>query len=357
MKKSNSFTNCVLDWYDKNARVFPWRLSPVQVRKGFLPDPYHIWLSEIMLQQTTTSTVQPYFKKFVEIWPTVADLANAREDNVMGEWAGLGYYARARNLLSCAKIISRDYAGKFPSNQEKLLELPGIGQYTASAIVSIAFNSPSVVVDGNIERVICRIFNIRKPVKKAKKLIYSYAEVLSSSERPGDYAQALMDIGATICSPRKPLCSNCPLKTACRAFKNNTAHLLPSKPEKKIRPTRYGIAYLYLISNDSILLEKRPNSGLLGGMLSVPCSEWTAKKNYRPQPPIESDNLVGIDGYVKHMFTHFNLELKVYRSTLKTIPEGFICKKLSPSNIRSLPKLIQKVVFHAVSNESPQYSE
>jgi A/G-specific adenine glycosylase len=224
--------NKLLDWYDCNAREMPWRIAPKNRLAGTQPNPYHVWLSEIMLQQTTVASVKPYFTKFTKKWPTIFDLANAKDDEVMGAWAGLGYYARARNLLKCARLIAKNKSGKFPEEMEALLKLPGIGPYTASAISSIAYDNPETVVDGNVERVISRIFNVHTELPKAKKELSVLAKQLTPKLRSGDYAQAIMDLGATICKPKIPNCDICPWVNHCISKRAGTSVYLPRKIKK-----------------------------------------------------------------------------------------------------------------------------
>ncbi|WP_306341251.1 A/G-specific adenine glycosylase, partial [Shimia marina] len=219
----------LLEWYDHNARKMPWRISPADRKAGVRPDPYRVWMSEIMLQQTTVAAVKDYFLRFTERWPSVTDLAAAQDADVMAEWAGLGYYARARNLLKCARVVTDDLNGVFPGTVEELLKLPGVGPYTAAAVASIAFDEPATVVDGNVERVMARLFDVHTPLPTAKPELTDLAESLTPQERPGDYAQAVMDLGATICSPRNPACGLCPWRTPCQARLAGTAADLPKK--------------------------------------------------------------------------------------------------------------------------------
>lgn len=311
----------LLLWYDANARVMPWRTSPADRKAGHLPDPYRVWMSEVMLQQTTVAAVRSYFLRFTELWPTVTDLANADDAAVMGEWAGLGYYARARNLLKCARVVASDFGGTFPDTHGALLKLPGIGPYTASAIASIAFDRPETVVDGNVERVISRLFAVHTPLPTAKPELTALAADLTPNERPGDYAQAVMDLGATICTPRNPTCGICPWINACQARTTGIAADLPRKLPKKAKPTRVGIAYLARRQDGAWLLETRPDKGLLGGMLGWPGTEWSidAQAEAPPCPAIWSDP----GGEVRHTFTHFHLKLSLRVAVLSgtEVPE------------------------------------
>ena len=298
----------LLDWYDRHARAMPWRVGPAARRAGEAPDPYRVWLSEIMLQQTTVAAVKSYFNAFTTRWPTVKALAAAPDGDVMAAWAGLGYYARARNLLKCARVVAADHGGRFPADHATLLTLPGVGPYTAAAIAAIAFDAPETVVDGNVERVMARVFDEHTPLPAAKPILTDHAARLTPDIRPGDYAQAVMDLGATICTPRRPACGLCPWRTACTAWINGTAADLPKKTPKKRKPTRLGIAYLARRVDGAWLLERRPDRGLLGGMLGWPGSEW----DEAPQeaPPIRAEWRT-LEAEARHTFTHFHLRLTV----------------------------------------------
>jgi len=315
----------LLEWYDVHARDMPWRIGPAARKAGVLPDPYRVWMSEIMLQQTTVATVRDYFKRFVARWPTVADLAAAQDTDVMGEWAGLGYYARARNLLKCARVVVDQHGGAFPTDNADLLKLPGIGPYTAAAVSSIAFDLPFTVLDGNVERVMARMYDIHTPLPNAKPELMAKAEALTPRMRPGDYAQAVMDLGATICSPKSPACGTCPWRTPCAARVAGTAAELPAKTPKKAKPIRHGTVYLAQRENGAWLLETRPDKGLLGGMLGWPGSDWLDVSAVRPlgTPPIDA-NWQTLSGEVRHTFTHFHLILtvKVAQVTSNAEPEN-----------------------------------
>ena len=307
----------LLDWYDRHARALPWRVPPEDSRAGLRPDPYRVWLSEVMLQQTTVAAVKDYFHRFTTRWPTVADLAAAEDGEVMGEWAGLGYYARARNLLKCARAVVADHGGVFPDTRDALLTLPGIGPYTASAIAAIAFGRPETVVDGNVERVMARLHDIHTPLPAAKPELTEAAAALTPQARPGDYAQAVMDLGATICTPRSPACGICPWRDPCRARVAGTAADLPRKTPKKAQPVRRGIAYVVRRTDGAWLLERRPDRGLLGGMLGWPGSDWI--EGAPPEaPPVAADWTV-LDAEARHTFTHFHLLLEV---RIATLPQG-----------------------------------
>ena len=304
--------SALLDWYDVHARTMPWRVGPADRKQGNTPNPYAIWMSEIMLQQTTVATVKDYFVRFQTRWPTVRDLAAAEDADVMGEWAGLGYYARARNLLKCARVVVDDWGGEFPADHAALLTLPGVGPYTAAAVASIAFDLPHAVLDGNVERVMARLYDIHTPLPAAKPELMAHATALTPNARPGDYAQAVMDLGATICSPKSPACGICPWRDPCLARARGTAADLPRKTPKKAKPTRHGTVYLAQRRDGAWLLETRPEKGLLGGMLGWPGSDWTEVTAPRPQgsPPIAA-HWQKVAGEVRHTFTHFHLMLDV----------------------------------------------
>lgn len=296
----------LLAWYDRTARVMPWRIGPQERRAGARPDPYHVWLSEVMLQQTTVAAVRDYFRRFIARWPTVAALAAAEDAEVMAEWAGLGYYARARNLLKCARAVAA--RGAFPATAEGLRALPGIGPYTAAAIASIAFDEAATVVDGNVERVVARIWAVQTPLPAAKPALTELAARLTPRARPGDHAQAMMDLGATICTPRNPACPACPVAGFCKARAEGLAAELPRKAPKPEKPTRLGFAYVAINAQGGILLERRPERGLLGGMIGFPGSDWSASPT--PQPPLAA-GWHEAPAQVRHTFTHFHLHLRV----------------------------------------------
>lgn len=296
------FVSALLAWYDGERRHLPWRAPP-----GIRPDPYHVWLSEIMLQQTTVAAVIGYYKRFLERWPTVDALARAPIHAVMEAWAGLGYYARARNLHACAQTVAAT-GGLFPATVEGLKRLPGIGDYTAAAIAAIAFDQPHAAVDGNVERVISRVARITTALPQAKAEIKAVAQSLVPAARPGDFAQALMDLGATLCQPRTPACGRCPVRRFCGAAAVGEATRFPVKAAKAPRPTRHGTAYVAIRDDGAVLLRERPARGLLGGMMEVPGTAWAAAAP-APVPPC-AGSWAEI-GSVEHVFTHFRLLLTV----------------------------------------------
>lgn len=332
----------LLAWYDIHARNLPWRVGPAARAQGVQPDPYRVWLSEIMLQQTTVAAVRDYFHRFTARWPTVADLAAAEDGDVMGEWAGLGYYARARNLLKCARVVVSEHDGRFPDDPDALLALPGVGPYTAAAIAAIAFDKPETVMDGNVERVMARLFDIHEPLPAAKPVLKAQAAALTPATRPGDHAQAVMDLGATICTPRNPACGICPLRAPCAARAAGTQADLPRKTPKKPKPTRRGIAYLGRRADGAWLLERRPEKGLLGGMLGWPGSDW-AESPPEASPPCPG-NWRTVPGEVRHTFTHFHLVLELRRADLPEDCTTMRGQFLAPGGFRpsDLPTAMRK---------------
>lgn len=337
----------LLDWYDCHARCMPWRVAPADRKAGTRPDPYKVWLSEVMLQQTTVAAVKDYFTRFVDRWPRVTDLAAADDGDVMAEWAGLGYYARARNLLKCARRVAE--LGAFPETQAELMTLPGIGPYTSAAIASIAFDQAAVVLDGNVERVMARLHNDPTPLPGAKAKFTAYAATLTPNLRPGDYAQAVMDLGATICTPRNPACGICPWRVPCLARQAGTTADLPQKTPKKLKPTRYGMAYVLQNSRKDLLLERRPDTGLLGGTLGFPCSDWSDAPTHAA--PVKAD--WQMMGEARHSFTHFHLILSVYRTTSDANPDRGAFYPFAEFDPKTLPTLMRKV-FAATSGPSPK---
>ena len=281
----------LLDHYDAHARVLPWRSPPGSPP----PEPYHVWLSEVMLQQTTVATVHPRFRRFIERWPTIESLAVAREEDVLHEWAGLGYYARARNLHACARAVA--LLGAFPESEAQLRQLPGLGDYTAAAIAAIAFGRRAVVVDTNVARVVARLHGIERTLDQASGEIRKLADAMTPADRPGDYAQAMMDLGATICRPKNPVCPSCPLAPTCAAFASGSPDSFPAPKVNRVRPLRHGLAW-WIERDDAIWLVRRPTKGLLGGMAALPGPDWT---DAPPATPALAT--------VAHGFTHFTLDL------------------------------------------------
>jgi A/G-specific adenine glycosylase len=302
----------LLDWYDAHARDLPWRVGPKARAAGRRPDPYRVWLSEVMLQQTTVPHAAGYFLDFTRRWPTVRDLAAAPESEVMAAWAGLGYYARARNLIACARAVAERHGGRFPDTEAGLLTLPGVGPYTAAAVAAIAFDRPANVVDGNVERVISRLHAVDEPLPASKPELKRLAGDLIGPDRPGDWAQALMDLGATVCRPKAPLCDRCPLAQACAARASGGPDAWPKKAARAARPRRHGAAFV-LTCGGEVALVRRPPRGLLGGMLGLPTTDWTASA---PADALSAAP-AGADwralGEVEHVFTHFALRLQVWR--------------------------------------------
>ncbi|MFI5002360.1 MAG: A/G-specific adenine glycosylase [Reyranellales bacterium] len=343
----------LLDWYDRHRRTMPWR-APA----GEQSEPYRVWLSEIMLQQTTVATVGDYFRRFVARWPSVEALAGAPLDEVLSAWAGLGYYARARNLHACARAVAERHGGRFPEDEASLLALPGIGPYTASAIRAIAFDQPASAVDGNVERVIARLYAIETPLPDAKPEIQARAAELVPRQRAGDYAQAMMDLGATVCTPRHPRCVICPLMKGCRARQLGIAEGLPRRAPKALKPTRRGLAFVLSNRDGAILLRKRPTKGLLGGMDEVPSSAWREGRlviaEALKEAPVPARWTV-MDGGIRHTFTHFHLELSVARATATTsrlakLSPGSAWCTLDRMTERALPTVMRKVIAHAVKD-------
>ncbi|GLQ35648.1 A/G-specific adenine glycosylase [Amylibacter marinus] len=332
----------LLTWYDAHAREMPWRVPPQARLRGELPDPYHVWLSEVMLQQTTVAAVGKYFHDFTTRWPRIQDLAAAQDADVMAAWAGLGYYARARNLLKCARFVTSNLNGAFPKTERELMKLPGIGPYTAAAITAIAFDGRASVLDGNVERVMARIFAIENPLPGAKEELRALALSQMPNSRYGDYAQAVMDLGATICTPRRLQCAQCPIRPKCRAHAQGIAPDLPNKTPKPKKPTRHGIAYVIRRDDGALLLTRRPDRGLLGGMLCWPCTDW-GDVDAAHRPPISAD-WQALNAEVRHTFTHFHLHLKVMLANAETAPSDlgqFVT--LREFNPDALPSVMQKV--------------
>ena len=332
----------LLDWYDDHARDLPWRVGPAARAAGLRADPYRVWLSEVMLQQTTVAAVRGYFERFTARWPTVGALAAAADAEVMGEWAGLGYYARARNLLKCARVVVADHGGRFPETRAALLSLPGICPYTAAAIAAIAHDAPEVVVDGNVERVMARLHDIHTPLPLAKGELTAAAARLTPARRAGDYAQAVMDLGATICTPKSPACGICPWRAPCAARRAGTAADLPRKMPKAGKPVRLGHVYVARRADGAFLLERRAERGLLGGMLGWPGSDWAAAPE--PAPPLEADWRL-LDAEVLHTFTHFHLRLKILVAKVDSdaMPERGLFLSAQSFSPAELPSVMRKV--------------
>ena len=322
----------LLEHYRSHARTLPWRAPPGSPRG----DPYRVWLSEVMLQQTTVATVATRFARFVERWPTVTALAAADEAEVMREWAGLGYYARARNLIACAKAVAA--AGGFPDSEEGLRALPGVGVYTAAAIAAIAFGQRAVVVDTNVERVIARLHAIDRPIVEARPAIRKLADALTPDDGAGDFAQAMMDLGATICRPKAPRCGECPLRSECAAFANGTPEAFPPRAAKRDRPHRFGTAW-WAERDGAVWLVRRPATGLLGGMAALPGDDWT-----ETEAPAHAIATVG------HGFTHFTLDLAIVPRR-ETVGEGW-WQPIATLGDAGLPTLYARAIDAVLSNRS-----
>jgi len=292
----------LLDWYDSHRRALPWRALP-----GEVADPYRVWLSEVMLQQTTVAAVRPRFAAWVARWPDFASLAAADEAEVMAAWAGLGYYARARNLVAAAKVVVAEHGGAFPRDEATLRTLPGLGAYTAAAVAAIAFGQRAVVVDANVERVVARLFLIDEPLPGARTAIRAAADRITPDARAGDFAQAMMDLGSGVCTPRKPSCLLCPLAAVCRAFREGAPERLPVKAAKKARPQRFGTIF-WLRRGDAVWLVRRPAKGLLGGMRALPTGPWIDTPPGLAEAPVDADWVLRNAG-VQHGFTHFDIDL------------------------------------------------
>ncbi len=334
----------VLAWYDRHARTLPWRVSPADRARGVRPDPYRVWLSEIMLQQTTVAAVGRYYARFLHLWPTVAHLAAAPLEAVLVEWAGLGYYARARNLHACAVAVVERFGGVFPASSAELLTLPGVGPYTAAAIAAITADEPVAVVDGNVDRVVARYLALDVPVRDAKDLVRATVQQAVPA-RAGDFAQALMDLGATICAPRNAACILCPLEPGCRGAKLEPL-ACPVKAEKAERPTRYGHAFVMRDADGDVYLRTRADKGLLAKMTETPVSDWTGDK--QPfSPPLASD--WSHRGQIVHVFTHFRLELEVWTAEIAetdALADGWWADPRE-LDAEALPSVFRKVLVAA----------
>ncbi|ALE04046.1 A/G-specific adenine glycosylase [Bartonella ancashensis] len=340
----------LLAWYDKNHRLLPWRVAPKKQATRNFPDPYKVWLSEIMLQQTTVEAVKPYFKKFIKFWPDLASLSLTSQDDIMKAWAGLGYYSRARNLKNCAHQLMENYEGKFPQSMKILRTLPGIGDYTAAAIAAIAFGHPIAVIDSNVERIVTRLFAIASILPKAKPEIKEKTQKITPLNRPGDFAQAMMDLGATVCTPRKPLCPACPLENLCEAKKMQVAENFPVKPPKKAQPSKTGAAFVILNTNRQIYLEKRSTQKLLNGMTQIPNNIGSNDENGKLHPPFPTN--WQFKGQIKHIFTHFSLKLDIYYTDNideLDLENGWWCDIHQLAN-EALPTVMKKAIAMAIPN-------
>jgi A/G-specific adenine glycosylase len=337
----------LLVWYDRHRRTLPWRAPP-----GERAEPYRVWLSEIMLQQTTVKAVAPYYQRFLARWPDVRALAAAALEDVLRAWAGLGYYARARNLHACAAAVVERHGGRFPDIEKELRALPGIGAYTAAAIAAIAFDRRAVAIDGNIERVVARLFAIETPLPEAKGEIRERTEALLPASRFGDFTQALMDLGATICTPNKPACGICPWLDACTARVRGDAESFPRKPPKVEGKMRYGASFVVTRADGRVLVRSRPAKGLLGGMTEVPSTAWTPafdEDTILMQAPLQA-TWRKLAGVVEHGFTHFPLQQTVYVARVPSrtaAPAGTRWVARLELHSEALPNVMRKVLAHA----------
>ena len=337
----NTISAALLAWYDRHARDLPWRARPGEPA----PDPYRVWLSEIMLQQTTVAAVKPYFAKFTGRWPTVEALAAAADEDVMAAWAGLGYYSRARNLLAAARLVVE--TGGFPDSEAELRKLPGVGDYTAAAIAAIAFGRRAVVVDANVERVVSRLFAIGEPLPQGRKAIRAAADAITPQQCAGDFAQAMMDLGSQVCTVRQPQCLLCPLTSECAARRKEPERF-PVKPAKKTRPVRQGRAF-WIARGEAVWLVRRQVIGMLGGMRSLPDDAWSARNDGHGRPPVVGEWVSR--GVVRHGFTHFEIELEVLAcaadSDLLGEGEWWPLERLSEAG---LPTLFAKAARRALAD-------
>lgn len=346
----------LLAWYDRHRRDLPWRARP-----GEGVDPYRVWLSEVMLQQTTIAAVKPFYARFLALFPTIEALAAAPSEAVMGAWAGLGYYSRARNLQACAKAVSAG-GGAFPDTEEALRRLPGIGPYTAAAIAAIAFDRAAAAVDGNVERVMARVYAVEDPLPMARPQITALTASLVPQARPGDFAQALMDLGSTICTPRRPACALCPWMGPCRARAAGLQETFPRKTPKREGVLRRGAAFVLVRAGRSVLLRTRPPKGLLGGMAEAPTSEWRADYDLAGallDAPVDA-RWRRLPGAVSHVFTHFPLELTVFAARVARDaepPDGARWAPLDALEAEPLPNVMKKVLAHALDPPPPGLGE
>jgi A/G-specific adenine glycosylase len=344
----------LLAWYDRARRDLPWRSAP-----GHRADPYRVWLSEVMLQQTTVKAAIPYYLEFLRRWPSAEALAAADLDDVLAAWAGLGYYSRARNLHACVQRVVERHGGFFPRSEAALRELPGIGPYTAAAIAAIAFGVPATAVDGNVERVVARLFAVMQPLPAAKAELRRLAQELTPAARAGDHAQAMMDLGATVCTPKRPSCPVCPVADLCAARAQGLAALLPMRSARRERPLRLALAFVALREDGAVLLRRRPEKGLLGGMLEVPSTGW-AERLPPVEDAIEAAPVRGdwqpVPGFVTHTFTHFRLDALVHRAS---VPRGAAltfaadaprCQWVARRDLAAaaLPSVMRKIIVHAL---------
>lgn len=352
MRESSFLADGLLAWYDDHRRRLPWRAPP-----GRRPDPYRVWLSEIMLQQTTVAAVTPYYRAFVARWPDIGALAAASLDDVLRAWQGLGYYARARNLHKCAREVVAVFGGRFPDDEAALAKLPGIGAYTAAAIAAIAFGRPATVVDGNVERVVARLYGLGEPLPGVGRRLRELAGGLTPRHRPGDYAQAMMDLGATVCVPRRPACALCPWSADCVARAAGNAEELPRRDARKARPTRRAVAFLARRADGAVLLRRRPETGLLGGMMEVPSTPWRDAEwdidGALDHAPVAAAGAAWrrIPGRVDHTFTHFRLEIVVVTSVVADADavEGNWCA-VDRLDEHALPTVMRKVIRHGLDH-------
>ncbi len=352
-------SQAILQWYECHARDLPWRIGPRARRHGARPDPYVVWLSEVMLQQTTVTGAIPYFERFVARWASVSDLAAAPQEAVLQAWAGLGYYARARNLHAAAKVIRDQHKGRLPQDMAALKALPGIGPYTSAAIAAIAYDAPVVAVDGNVERIVARLFAIEAPLPKAKAMIAKKAQTLLPPARFGEFTEAMMDLGASICRPRKPACALCPLQKGCAAYETGDPERLPVKIKKGPLPRRAGTAFVAFREDGAILLRRRPDRGLLGGMCEVPTTNWCKRP---PSPGADKAPFAArwfwLPEDVHHTFTHFHLALRIKIAHLDRQQAAACLHQLpdhwwsAPQNIdtEALSSLMHKVIACAQSH-------
>jgi len=340
----------LLAWYDTNRRTLAWRAAP-----GKKQIPYRVWLSEIMLQQTTVQAVDRYYRAFIKRWPNVSALAEASLDEVLSAWAGLGYYSRARNLHRAAQIIAHDHKGRFPRTALELKKLPGVGTYTAAAIASIAFDERVAAIDANGERVLARLFALEEPLAKTRKRMAALADALVPVERPGDFAQALMDLGSAVCTPKRPICVSCPFSDHCLALARGIAEQLPLKGSAKARPTKRGAAFIAFDRSGAVLLERRPEKGLLGSMLQPPLGVWGSVfpegSEAIKEAPFAGD-WFRVPGVVRHSFTHFHLEVEVYVGRFARRPKyDGVWTAREALGRSALPTVMKKLIHHALDDE------